>query len=135
MKEKDAFLGAEALGGGFEKIDEAFEGFVETEDGICAVLQGIGEEVVADDVLLEEGVFFGAVREDHVVDALEGVAHDFGIFGNDVEIVDEGTVPVLLAEFFLIQAAGDELEKSIGIWHCAFSKKSSEGRRAGFFSG
>ena len=111
VEEEDAFVGSEPLGGGFEDVDEAFEGFVEAEDGIAAVVDGVGEEVVLDDVGFEEGVFFKAVADDHVEDALEGVARDTGVFGDDIEVVVEGTVPVLVSELVLVEAAGDDFEE------------------------
>ena len=110
VEEEDAFVCAEALCGGFKDVDEAFEGFVEPEDGVAAVVDGIRKKVVLDDVVFEECVFFVAVGEDHVVDTLESVAGDLRFFGDDVEIFGECAVPMLMAKFRLVESSGDHFE-------------------------
>jgi len=68
------------------------------------VVDGVGEEVVADEVVLEEAVFLPAVRQDHVVDALEGVARDLWTLGDEVHVVPERALPVVLLEALAVEA-------------------------------
>ena len=79
--------------------------------GDFPAVDGIGEEGVLDDVGFEERVFLKAVAENHVVDALERVAGDARVLGDNIEVVGKRTFPVLVAEAFLVEAAGDEFEE------------------------
>ena len=108
MQEEDAFFDAVALGGAFEGVDQLREGLVEAEDGVAAVVVGIGEEAIVDPLFAGDFVRVDAVREDHVVDPLEGVAGDAGILSDDIEVLVEGAFPVFLAELVEILALSDE---------------------------
>jgi hypothetical protein len=96
VEEEDALVGAVALGGGAEEVDELHEGEVEAEDAVGSVVEGVGEEVIADALLLEEAVAVAAVRHDGVVEALVGVSDDAGILAADVEVFPERAGPVLV---------------------------------------
>jgi hypothetical protein len=107
VEEEDALVGAVALCGGAHEVHELHQGHVEAEDGVGALVEGIREEVVADDVLLEGTVVLAAVGHDGVVEALVGVAHHAGVGGADVEVFPEGAAPVLILEAPAIEARLD----------------------------
>jgi CrcB protein len=93
VKEDDALFGPVALGGGFEHVNEAHQRDVEAEDGVLSPVDLVLEEVVADQLLLVVDVLFGAVADDHVVDALERVTSDLGPRANDLQVVFERPFP------------------------------------------
>ncbi len=72
------------------------------------VVEGVGEEVVADAVALEEAVLLEAVGEDGVVEALVGVARDGRVLGAEVEVIPERAGPVLVVVRGAIDARGDQ---------------------------
>src|SRR6218665_2521137 len=94
VQEDDALFRAVALGRGLEDVDELHERHVQAEDGVPAAELLVGEEVVADELLLVVDVLALPVGEDHVVDPLEGGAGHLGILPDDVEVVLEGALPV-----------------------------------------
>ena len=76
------------------------------------MLNRVGEKVIPDDLFLKQRVLFRPIRQDHVEDALKGIAHHFRILRDDVEIFVECPLPVLLAELLLIQARGNQLHEA-----------------------
>ena len=56
MQQQDVPVGAVAVGGGLEEIHELHERAIEAEDGVSALIDGVGEEPVADVVVLQVGV-------------------------------------------------------------------------------
>ncbi len=71
VQEQDAFFNAVALGGAFESVDQLREGLIEAEDGVAAAVVWIAKEFIVQAFFAGDFVRFRAVREDHVVDALE----------------------------------------------------------------
>ena len=108
MQQQHALLDAVALGGAFEGVDQAPQRGVQPEHGVVAVIFGIAEESITDALLAKLLVGLGAVREDHVVDALEGVAGYARLGADDVEVFLKRPFPVLAAELAEILALGDE---------------------------
>ena len=90
---------------------------VQPEDGVAAVVVRIVEELIADPLLAAYFVGLGAVRHDHVVDALEGVAGDLRIGRDQVEIFLEGSFPVLAAELFEVLPLGDQRDDFASTGH------------------
>ena len=52
MQQQDAPLGAVALGGRLEDVDQLHQRPVEAEDGVAVLVGELGEELVAGDLLL-----------------------------------------------------------------------------------
>ena len=73
-KQEHAPLGPVALRGALEDVDQAHQGPLEAEDGVLALEVEVLEELVADVLLLVDDDLFGAVAEDHVVEALIGAS-------------------------------------------------------------
>jgi hypothetical protein len=59
VQEDDSALGAVALGGGLEHVDEAHQRDVEAVDGVAAPVGLVAEEAVAGDLLLVVDVLLG----------------------------------------------------------------------------
>ncbi len=118
VQEQDAALGAVALRGAHQDVDEVLEGFLQAEDRVLAVVDGILEELVARQFFLVDGDLVHAVAEDHVVDALVRGARDFGVGPHDVQIFAERAVPVFLLVIGAVLAVGDEGDqiRSGGHW-------------------
>jgi hypothetical protein len=89
-----------ALGGRLEDVDQFHERDVEAVDGVVAAGQRIVEELVVRDALLVLRVLLGAVRQNHVVDPLEGGARHAGVFADDVDVLLECAFPGQLAVAF-----------------------------------
>ncbi len=79
-------------------------GLREAVDGVLAVVMGVVEELVADEVLVD---LVGAVRDDHVVDALVGGPGDLSVGADEVEILRVGSCQYSLAE--LLGVLTDEI--------------------------
>jgi hypothetical protein len=109
MQQQHAALGAVALGRRLEGVDQLHQRPIQTEDGV-AVLGGVlGEEPVANDLLLVLEHLLGAVREDHVIQALIGRPRDLRVLAHDVEILVERAFPVdltVIAQVQLLANAG-----------------------------
>jgi hypothetical protein len=95
VQEEDALLRPVSLGRALEDVHELHERDVEAVDGVLAAELGVGEEVVADELLLVVEVLRLPVRQDHVVDALVGRPRDLGVLPHDLEVVLERAFPVL----------------------------------------
>jgi len=105
VQQQDAPLGAVAVGGRFERVDELHQSAIEPVDGIVVAGGELVEELVANDLFLVLVRLLGAVRQDHVVQALVGVAGDLGVGADDVEVLFERTLPVdlgILAQVELV---------------------------------
>ena len=96
VQQDDALLGAVALRRRLEDVDQLHERDVEAVDRVAPAVLLVLEEVVADQLLLVVDVLFLAVRQDHVVDALERGARDLRVLADDLQVVLEGAVPVQL---------------------------------------
>src|SRR2546423_14529989 len=107
MKQEDASLGPITLSRGLEEVHELHERPLEAKNRIRAVIDWIAEKVVARVILFEERERLGAVAEDHVIDALKGVAGDRGIVVQDLQVITEASLPMLLAEAVLVEIAID----------------------------
>ena len=84
--------------------------FIESEDGIVAVVKRIVEEVVVDAFFAaRDFVGLEAVRQDHVIDALKGVSRHLGILRDQIEILLERAFPVLLAKLVDVLLLGDQI--------------------------
>ncbi len=68
------------------------------------MLVRIVEKAVAEMLFPQFFDRLGAVREDHVVDPLEGIAGHLGIVAHQVEVSLERSHPVLFPELFEILA-------------------------------
>ena len=97
VQKQDAFLGAVALGGGFEGVHQVVKLAIEAVDGVAVQGGKFGEELVACHLFLLFVALLGAVRQDHVVQPLVGGAGHFGVFADDVQVLLESALPVLLA--------------------------------------
>ncbi len=102
VQQDHAALGAVALGRAVQHADQPHERDVEPEDRVAAAVLLVLEEVVADQPLLVVDVLFLAVRQDHVVDALEGEARDGRVLADDGQVVLERAGPVQLRVFLQI---------------------------------
>ncbi len=93
VQQQHAPLGAVALGGRLEGVDQVHERPVEAVDGVAVLGGEFGEEPVAGDLLLVLVHLLGAVRQDHVVQPLVGGARDLGVLAHDVEVLLEASPP------------------------------------------
>src|SRR5690606_19108378 len=78
------------------------------------------KEVVADQLLLVVDVLGLPVRQDHVVQALEGGPRDLGVLLDDAEVILERAFPVLLLVALLVlhrRDASDEALHLVGFLH------------------
>ena len=94
MQEDHTSLRPVIVGGSFECIDEVIEALVDAVNSVAAAVVLVTEELEPNDLLLVLREFLGSVREDHVVDPLEGVAGDSRIVADQFEIVLEGAFPM-----------------------------------------
>ena len=86
MQQEHAALGSVAFGGRFEAIGQVHDRPVQPEDGIAVTGGEIRKEPEAGDLLLVLVYLFGAVRENHVVQALIRRARHLGMFANNIEV-------------------------------------------------
>ena len=77
----------------------------------------LGEEFVAGDLFLVLEHLFGAVGEDHVVEALVGGAGDFGVLAHDVEVLLEAAFPVRLAIVVQVELLAERREDGLADRH------------------
>ena len=111
VEQQHALFGAIALRGGLEEIHQAHQGNLKAKDCIVLIERQIAKELVADQALLGVDKLLGAVRHNHVVDALKRISRYHRILRNDIQILTERTRPVQLLEFFAILHLADELQK------------------------
>ncbi len=97
VQQQHAAFGAVALGGRLEGVDQLHQRAVEAVDAVAVLGGELGEELVADDLFLVLVDLLGAVRQDHVVEALVGGAGHLGVLAHDVQVLLERPFPVLLA--------------------------------------
>jgi hypothetical protein len=107
VQEDDASLGPVTLRCALQHADEPHEGNVEAIDGVAPTVLIVLEEVVANQPLLVVDVLLLPVRQDHVVDALEGIAGDGGVLLDDGQVIFERTRPVQLGVLLQILQPGD----------------------------
>ena len=102
VQQDDALFGAVAVRGALEHVDQAHQRDVEPEDGIFAFSDFILEEVVDHDLLFVVHVLVLAVRQDHVVHSLEGRTDHGRVFGDYLQVILEGALPVEVFVFFFV---------------------------------
>ena len=129
VQEQHAALGAVALGGRLEGVDQVHQRPVEAVDGVAVLGGELGEELVAGDLLLVLVHLFGAVREDHVVQPLVGGARHLGVLAHDVQVFVEGAFPVLLAIVTEVQLLADGVEDRLTCGHRCHLQKAARRRR------
>jgi hypothetical protein len=113
VEQQDALLGAVAVSGGAEEIDQVHQRLVQPEDGVGAVVDRVGEEMIAHVVLAANRVALGAEVQNHIVKPLERVARHRWVFRNQVEIIPEIPLPVLLLEAAHVHVARNDLDEFI----------------------
>ena len=96
VQQQHAPLGPIAVRGGLEELHQLHQRSIQAEHGISASTDRVVEEIVVDDLLPVLGVAVRAVREDHVVHALERGARHSGVSFEDLQVIREGAVPVEL---------------------------------------
>src|SRR5205085_2530492 len=74
VQQQDAPLGAVALGRRLEGVDQLHQRPLQAVDRVAVLARVVGEEAVADDLVLVLVHLLGAVGQDHVVEALVGAA-------------------------------------------------------------
>src|SRR4051812_8070746 len=108
MQQQDSLFGAISLRSRFKEIDQLHQWALEAENRISAFVDRVCEKVVANVFLFELRVILGPVGENHVVDALKGIAGDGGMLDDNVQVFPEAAFPVLLAEVRAVEALIDE---------------------------
>ncbi len=93
----------------------------------------LGEEAKARDLVLVLGHLVGAVRGDHVIQALVGGPRYLGVLAHDVEVLVEGALPVRLAVVADIQTLAQAGEDVLAGRHRCFLRGSA-GAPAGLLS-
>jgi hypothetical protein len=79
VQQDDAPLGAVAQGGTLERVDQLHQRAVQPVDGVAVAGGELGEELEAAHLVLVLVDVLGAVRQDHVVQALVRRAGDPGV--------------------------------------------------------
>jgi hypothetical protein len=113
MKKDDAALRAVSVGGRLDGVDHVGKRILQAEDGIPAGGHGVLEEGVADERLAVLCVRFPAIRQDHVIHALERVSKNPGILADDFEIVLERAFPVEFLVVLAVQGLVDGPEQAV----------------------
>jgi hypothetical protein len=111
VEQQHALLGAVALGRALEEVDEAHQRDLEAEDRVVAVERLVGEELVADQALFGIDELLGAIRHNHVVDPLEGVAGHPRVARDQIQVVGKGSAPVERLELFAVLDLADKLHQ------------------------
>ncbi len=112
VQQEDAALGPVSMRGGLDGVDQMGQGVFEAEDGVLSGAHRILEEIEADAGLAVLAVGFRSVRQDHIVDALEGVADGAGVITDDLEIVFERAFPVEFLVGFLVERLVDDAQQT-----------------------
>ena len=133
VQQDHAALGAVALGRALQHADEPHERDVEAEDGVAPGVLLVLEEVVADEPLLVVDVLLLPVRQDHVVDALEGAARDRRVLANQRQVVLEAAAPVELGELLQVLERGNFGDQRGGVTRLA--GRFGNGHRENLLSG
>ena len=76
---------------------------LDTRPGVAVVIRVV-EEAIPDTLFAELLVGVGAIRQDHVVDPLEGIARHAGFGPHDVQVFLKGPLPILATELFEVLA-------------------------------
>src|SRR5262249_28588093 len=118
-----------ALRGALEGVDQHPQRGVEAEHRVLALVVRVAEEAITRALIAELFVRLGAVRENHVVNALEGVARDARLGADDVQILLERTFPVLAAELFEVLSLGQERNDLASMIHGSSSTMDQAPRR------
>jgi hypothetical protein len=130
VQQQHAPLGAVALGGRLEGVDQLLQRAVDAENAVAVPGGVLGEELETDHLLLELVRLLDAVAEDHVVQPLVGGARHLRVAGDDVQVFLERTLPVDLLIFREVQllAQGGEDGLANGRRHrCLLSAGSAAG--------
>ncbi len=98
MEKKNALFSSVAKSCGFEEVHELHQRDIEAENSVFAVIDRVIEKFVTNDVLFVFDVVSRAPRKHHVVHALKRIARDLWVLLDDVEILEEGTFPMEVAE-------------------------------------
>ena len=122
VQEQHTPLGAVAVGGALEDVDQVDHRPFQAIDRILAGVVGILEELVAEPLLLVDDDLFGAVARDHVVNALVGGPGHVGIASDNVEVLGKATGPVLLLIIVKVLATRDQRDQ---IRSCGHEKSPS----------
>jgi hypothetical protein len=117
MEQQNTALSPVAVGGGFERVDQLHEDAVEAEDGVVVFQSESIEEAVANEALLGFAQVFGAVRQNHIVEALVRVARDFWVLTDYVEVLLEAPFPVDLAVVVQVQLVPERVEEILAEGH------------------
>ncbi len=112
-----ATLGAVTMRGALEDVDQVQERPVEAEDRILTAGVGIVEEFVTDALILINDNLFGAVAQDHVVNALVRGSRNLGVRLDDRQVIRKAAVPVLLAIVRLVVTACDHSNQIVFCRH------------------
>src|SRR5262249_34291647 len=94
MQQQHALLGAVALSGALEEIDQPHQRDLETKDGVVLIERRVAKELVANQALLGIYELLSAKRHDHVVDSLERIPRYMGILCDNVQVLTERARPV-----------------------------------------
>jgi hypothetical protein len=94
VEQDDSLLWSIALRCSVQHVNQAHQGDVQAEDRVFPVLDWIFEERITNQPLLVVDVFLFAVRDYHVVKALERVARNLRFVSNDLKVLFEGAFPV-----------------------------------------
>ena len=107
MEQDDAPLRAVISRSRLEDIDKMREALVDSINRVASVVGIVPEEAIAGRLLLVLDVLFHSVREDHVVDPLEGVSRHPRTLLNELEIVFKRPFPIQLLVFLRVLQARD----------------------------
>jgi hypothetical protein len=97
VEQNDALLRTVTLSCRLENTHQAHQRNVQPKHGIFAATLWVLKEVVTEDALLVVDVLLTAVRQHHVVKALESVSRHLRIFANDRQVLLERTLPRKIA--------------------------------------
>ncbi len=117
MQQEDTFLDAVPHRAAFEGVDQFHDRFVEAEDRLFAVVIEIVKEVVVSDFFAVLGVLSRAIRHDHVVKTLEGVASHLGILPDDFEILGKRPFPMFFLEVLDLLVLASQLDQLSRVLH------------------
>jgi hypothetical protein len=104
-----------------ENVHQFHERLGETENGVAAFVFEVFEEGIVDEVFFAPLDRLAALRKDHVVQPLEGVARDAGVLPDDIEIIGKRTLPVLVAVGIGVLPLTDLFKNRASITHGTLS--------------
>src|SRR5262245_9055232 len=118
VEKQHALLDAVALRGALQSVDQVLQWLVEAKHRVATLVVRVVEELVVNPLDAARLFIHGrAGGRDHVIHTLEGIAGDFRLLTDEIEVLLECADPILLTELLKILPLSDKRNNFATVAH------------------